>query len=98
MNEFKGTPGSWEVDGVEIRAVAQHTSECICVMQPGFEREDALMLAAAPTLFAALADCLLEMETYSHVGHPGGEKGAAEFNIRLSFAKAALRKALAVQP
>lgn len=98
MNEFKGTPGPWEKDGVEIRAVSQHPSECLCVMQPGFEREDALMLAAAPTLFAALLGCLAEMETYSPVGHPGGSKGAAEFNLRFSFAKAALRQALEVQP
>lgn len=98
MNEFKGTPGPWEEDGVEIRGVTQHQSECICLMTPGFEREDALLIAAAPTLLSALEDCLKEMETYSHIGHPGGCKGAMEFNVRFDFAKAAIGKALGEQP
>lgn len=44
-------------------------------------------------LLSALRDCLEEMEIYSHVGHPAGEKGAAEFNVRFNFAKAVLREA-----
>lgn len=62
MNEFKGTEGPWEKDGVEIRGVTQHQSECICVMNPGFEREDAFMLAAAPTMFAALAEVVRDVQ------------------------------------
>ena len=55
MNEFKGTPGPWELDGVEIRATASHPSESVCEMSPGFTQEDARLIAAAPNLYAALA-------------------------------------------
>lgn len=46
----KHTPGPWELDGVEIRATAAHPSESLCVMTPGFEKADAELMAAAPTL------------------------------------------------
>lgn len=52
---FKGTPGPWELDGVEIRASASHPSERLCEMAPGFSAEDARLMAAAPKLYAALA-------------------------------------------
>ena len=54
MNEFKGTPGPWEKDGVEIRGTTQHQSEYICAMSVGYEPEDASLIAAAPELLAAL--------------------------------------------
>lgn len=56
--EFKGTPGPWEVDGVEIRASASHPTERICEMAPGFSAEDAKLIAAAPDLLKALGDLL----------------------------------------
>lgn len=46
----KHTPGPWELDGVEIRATAAHPSERLCDMVPGFEKADAELMAAAPTL------------------------------------------------
>lgn len=55
MNEFKGTPGPWEVDGVEIRASASHPSKRLCEMAPGFTQADAQLIATAPRLYAALA-------------------------------------------
>lgn len=55
MNEFKGTPGPWVLDGVEIRSAADHPADSpICVMAPGFSRDDAALIAAAPELLAAL--------------------------------------------
>lgn len=54
MNEFKGTPGPWELDGVEIRASASHPTERICDMAPGFSKADAQLIAAAPDLLKAL--------------------------------------------
>lgn len=46
----KHTPCPWERDGVEIRATSAHASESLCVMTPGFEKADAELMAAAPTL------------------------------------------------
>ena len=49
------TPGPWEVDGVEIYPVAGHrASDAICEMKPGFSHADAILIAAAPELLAAL--------------------------------------------
>lgn len=56
MSKFKGTPGPWEVDGVEIRASASHPMERICEMAPGFSTEDAKLIATAPQLLLALQD------------------------------------------
>jgi hypothetical protein len=50
----KITEGPWEVDGVEIRASASHSSERICEMAPGFSDADAQLIAAAPDLLKAL--------------------------------------------
>lgn len=54
MSEFKGTPGPWEIDGVEIRASALHPMDRICDMAPGFSAEDAQLIASAPDLLSAL--------------------------------------------
>lgn len=50
----KHTPGPWEVEGVEIRASNEHPSESLCVMTPGFNEADAVLMASAPKLLAAL--------------------------------------------
>ena len=50
----KHTPGPWMVDGTEIRGEAQHASQRICDMAPGFSDEDARLIAAAPDLLEAL--------------------------------------------
>lgn len=90
MNEFKGTPGPWTLDGVEIRAVSQHESECLCTMQPGFAYQDALMLAAAPTLFEALTHMVL-----CHYPDANGQIGAQEECwASIQNAQAAIAKAL----
>ena len=55
MNEFKGTPGPWEVDGTEIYPVEGHkASDAICEMKPGFSDADAALIAAAPELLESL--------------------------------------------
>ena len=65
MNEFKGTPGPWEavgedLDDFRVRAVAgqkkgQGYSSERTVCEEIRKREDALLIAAAPRLYAALA-------------------------------------------
>lgn len=88
MNEFKGTPGPWEKDGVEIRGATQHQSECICVMTPGYEREDALLIAAAPELLKALK---LMVSTYPYNPPCHGWESQVEAHVA---AKQAIAKAL----
>lgn len=95
MNKFKGTPSPWEKDGVEIRGVTQHPSECILVMTPGYEREDALLIAAAPELLEALQE-LLHGTFPDGVGDDGS--GRTGFNkeaiARYKKAELAIAKAL----
>ena len=68
MNEFKGTPGPWVLDGVEIRAADDHPADSpICAMAPGFSRDDAALIAAAPDLLEALYGMLL------HIREPESE-------------------------
>lgn len=68
MNEFKGTPGPWEVDGTEIYPVAGHrATDAICGMAVGFSHADAALIAAAPELLQALirlAEAARDMHGY----------------------------------
>ena len=78
MNEFKGTQGPWEVDGVEVRASASHPTERICEMVPGFERADADLIAAAPDLFKELQLVLdyeeqSQFERWVEIADPSGD-------------------------
>lgn len=85
-NEFKGTQGPWEVDGVEIRASASHRSERLCEMAPGFLKADAQLIAAAPDMLIALLQIeqwWLESGRYSFYGAP-----AAMFSVRAAIHKA----------
>lgn len=73
MNEFKGTPGPWELDGTEIYPVAgHHATDAICGMAVGFSDSDAALIAAAPELLKALQD-LLDSEP-PLTGNPSRER------------------------
>lgn len=99
MNEFKGTTGPWEVDGVEIYPVAGHrATDAICTMQPGFLDTDAALIAAAPELLGSVRSLVEELEKYQHTPHPEGSDGARDYLVKLMNAKAALRKALGEKP
>lgn len=99
MNEFKGTTGPWEVDGVEIYPAAGHrATDAICAMQPGFKDADAALIAAAPDLLYALTAALQELDMYAWVAHPKGADGAAYFNVTRSHARSAIAKALGEKP
>lgn len=55
------TPAPWMLDGVEVRAESSHPSEIpICEMQPGYNYDDALLIAAAPDLLEALEALLAD--------------------------------------
>lgn len=93
MNEFRGTPGPWEVDGTEIYPVAGHrATDAICGMAVGFSDADAALIAAAPELLAALK---LMVSTYPYSPPCQGWEPQVEAH---SAAKRALRKALGEKP
>ena len=99
MNEFKGTPGPWEVDGTEIYPVAGHrATDAICDMAPGFKNADAALIAAAPELLGSVQSLVEELEKYQHTPHPEGCDGARGYLVNLMNAKVALRKALGEKP
>lgn len=99
MNEFKGTPGPWELDGVEIYPVAGHrASDAICAMQPGFLDTDAALIAAAPDLLNACQQTLEELKKYVLTPHPEGSDGARGFCVKVMRVEAAIAKALGEKP
>lgn len=102
MNEFKGTQGPWEVDGVEIYPVAGHrASNAICAMQPGFLDADAALIATAPELLKALTkllgayECVMHSE-FDYPGDPWTAEGRHDDDA--IAAKAAIAKALGEKP
>lgn len=103
MNEFKGTPGPWELDGVEIYPVAGHrASDAICAMQPGFIDADAALIAAAPDLLKGLRDLLEAYESVMHSefdypGDPWTAEGRHDDDDAIA-AKAVIAKALGEKP
>lgn len=48
------TKGPWILDGVEIRASDSHPIDRICDMAPGFNEDDAQLIATSPELLEAL--------------------------------------------
>lgn len=93
MNEFKGTPGPWEVDGTEIYPVAGHrATDAICGMAVGFSDADAALIAAAPELLEALVIAVGNLKEICDV------LGADRPQSTIRRAEAALSKALGEKP